>query len=182
MDETNMTGTEQAEDEPQAQSTEQRYTAEEAAAPVTRMESDPVEVRGAVPVAGMEQAPAVTPRLIPGVALCLSGGGYRAMLFHLGALWRLNELGYLAKLSRVSSVSGGSITAGVLAMAWDRLIFKADGVLDDKQFKEEVVRPIRKLASKTIDIWAILGGMFMGGTVSTYVSKYYKRYLFKDSP
>jgi len=29
----------------------------------------------------------------PGVALCLSGGGYRAMVFHVGALWRLNELG-----------------------------------------------------------------------------------------
>jgi hypothetical protein len=28
----------------------------------------------------------------PGVALCLSGGGYRAMLFHLGVLWRLNKL------------------------------------------------------------------------------------------
>ena len=27
-----------------------------------------------------------------GGALCLSGGGYRAMLFHLGALWTLNEL------------------------------------------------------------------------------------------
>jgi NTE family protein len=24
-----------------------------------------------------------------GTALCLSGGGYRAMLFHLGAIWRL---------------------------------------------------------------------------------------------
>ena len=30
-----------------------------------------------------------------GIALCLSGGGYRAMLFHVGALWRLNELAYL---------------------------------------------------------------------------------------
>ena len=49
-----------------------------------------------------------------GVALCLSGGGYRAMLFHVGALWRLNELGYLPKLDRVSSVSGGSITAATL--------------------------------------------------------------------
>ena len=27
----------------------------------------------------------------PGIALCLSGGGYRAMLFHVGSLWRLNE-------------------------------------------------------------------------------------------
>jgi NTE family protein len=50
-----------------------------------------------------------------GIALCLSGGGYRAMLFHLSALKRLNEIAYLPKLRRVSSVSGGSITAGVLA-------------------------------------------------------------------
>ncbi len=42
-----------------------------------------------------------------GVALCLSGGGYRAMLFHLGAIIRLNELGGLKTLARVSSVSGG---------------------------------------------------------------------------
>src|SRR5947209_3396987 len=41
-----------------------------------------------------------------GIALCLSGGGYRAMLFHTGALIRLNELGYLPKIDRVSSVSG----------------------------------------------------------------------------
>jgi hypothetical protein len=34
-----------------------------------------------------------------GVGLCLSGGGYRAMLFHVGALWRLNELGWLRRLS-----------------------------------------------------------------------------------
>jgi predicted acylesterase/phospholipase RssA len=58
-----------------------------------------------------------------GIALCLSGGGYRAMLFHLGSLWRLNERGYLPKLNRISSVSGGSITAGVLGFKWDRLTF-----------------------------------------------------------
>ena len=64
----------------------------------------------------------------PGIALCLSGGGYRAMVFHLGALWRLNELGYLRKLDRVSSVSGGSITAGLLGLKWSRLEFDAAGV------------------------------------------------------
>ena len=53
-----------------------------------------------------------------GIALCLSVGGYRAMLFHLGALWRLNELGHLSRLARISSVSGGSITAGALAKNW----------------------------------------------------------------
>jgi NTE family protein len=59
----------------------------------------------------------------PGIALCLSGGGYRAMLFHLGAIWRLNEVAYLSKLSRISSVSGGSITAGLLGYRWSRLEF-----------------------------------------------------------
>ncbi len=62
-------------------------------------------------------------KLEDGIALCLSGGGYRAMLFHVGAIWRLNELGYLPKLDRVSSVSGGSITAGTLGLNWPKLQF-----------------------------------------------------------
>jgi NTE family protein len=37
-----------------------------------------------------------------GVALCLSGGGYRAMLFHVGAFWRLNELTVLVTYTRLS--------------------------------------------------------------------------------
>jgi hypothetical protein len=40
--------------------------------------------------------------------LCLSGDGYRAMLFHLGAVWRLNELGLLRKLVRISKVGIGA--------------------------------------------------------------------------
>src|SRR5262249_27784312 len=64
----------------------------------------------------------------PGTGLCLSGGGYRAMLFHLGALWRLNELGLLHSLQRISSVSGGSITAAVLGHRWRRLAFNRDEV------------------------------------------------------
>src|SRR5436853_7439585 len=81
-----------------------------------------------------------------GIGLCLSGGGYRAMLFHLGALWRLNELGYLPKLARVSSVSGGSITAGVLAMNWKELRFDAkSGVIPS--FTELSVTPVRRPAS-----------------------------------
>ena len=56
-----------------------------------------------------------------GVALCLSGGGYRAMLFHVGVVWRLHDAGWLPRLDRVSSVSGGSIAAGTLALAWPRI-------------------------------------------------------------
>ena len=55
------------------------------------------------------------PRRRQGVALCLSGGGFRAALFHLGALRRLNELGILSQVDGISSVSGGSIFAAHLA-------------------------------------------------------------------
>jgi len=32
-------------------------------------------------------------------SLCLSGGGFRAMLFHTGALWRLHEARVLSRIS-----------------------------------------------------------------------------------
>ena len=100
----------------------------------------------------------------PGIALCLSGGGYRAMLFHLGALWRLNELGLLPRLDKVSSVSGGSITAGQLGLAWSQLRFDSAGVAQN--FLERVVQPIRGLASLTIDVWAVFFG-WLGFDVSS---------------
>src|SRR6188768_4298111 len=96
-----------------------------------------------------------------GVALSLSGGGYRAMLFHIGALWRLNELGYLKGLKRVSSVSGGSITAGVLGFKWGQLGFGTNDVAAN--YVTEVVAPIRALASTSIDRASILGGLFTPG-------------------
>src|SRR5947208_5231737 len=83
----------------------------------------------------------------PGVALCLSGGGYRAMLFHLGSLWRLNEFGLLRGLKRVSSVSGGSITAAALGARWPQLDFDAGGVA--RAFGAQVVEPVRALAGHT---------------------------------
>ena len=76
-------------------------------------EFDAAAVRSLQPVGVLpEKAPE------DGIGLCLSGGGYRAMLFHLGALWRLNERGLLRRLDRVSSVSGGSITAATLGLRW----------------------------------------------------------------
>jgi hypothetical protein len=38
-----------------------------------------------------------------GIGLALSGGGYRAMVFHVGALIRLNETALLRKVKRISS-------------------------------------------------------------------------------
>lgn len=49
------------------------------------------------------------------VGLAFSGGGYRATLFHARAVVRLGDLAELPKIDRISSVSGGSITSGILA-------------------------------------------------------------------
>ncbi|ANS78366.1 putative protein-transmembrane prediction [Serinicoccus hydrothermalis] len=49
-----------------------------------------------------------------GAALCLSGGGFRASLFHLGAVRRLDELGVLGSLRTISAVSGGAVLANLL--------------------------------------------------------------------
>jgi len=113
------------------------------------------------------------------MALCLSGGGYRAMLFHLGALWRLNELGYLPRLDRVSSVSGGSITAATLALRWDALGFDGGGVATG--FGKHVVEPIRALAGRTVDEVSVAKALLTPGTVSEKVAGAYRRHLFGDA-
>lgn len=116
------------------------------------------------------------PPLTEEKALCLSGGGYRAMLFHVGTLWRLNELGYLSRLDRISSVSGGSITAGVLAAGWANLDFDQNGVA--QQFQARLVDPIRKVAGTTIDVPAILKGLLLPGGVGNKVGDAYRHLLF----
>jgi hypothetical protein len=54
-------------------------------------------------------AAVVSPRGAPKVALALSGGGYRAALFHAGVLQQLREMD--VPIDIISSVSGGSIFA-----------------------------------------------------------------------
>jgi NTE family protein len=112
-----------------------------------------------------------------GVGLCLSGGGYRAMLFHVGALWRLNEAGYLPSLDRVSSVSGGSITAGVLAQGWTSLEFDSENVA--QAFGSKVVEPIRRLAGRTLDARAIATGVALPRvSVGDRIVSAYRDHLF----
>jgi NTE family protein len=118
-------------------------------------------------------------RLEEGIALCLSGGGYRAMLFHVGTLWRLNELGYLPRLARVSSVSGGSITAAALGLNWDELSFEGGDVASN--FEDLLVAPIRRLAATTIDVGSVLEGLLPFGSIADEVAAAYRRRLFGDS-
>jgi NTE family protein len=123
--------------------------------------------------AGSGGQPEATP------ALCLSGGGYRAMVFHIGVLWRLYEAGLLGGIKRISSVSGGSITAGLLGLKWRELSFRPADLKND--FIPKVVRPLRAMASETIDADAvILGGLFPG-RVSDRVAGAYDATLFNGA-
>jgi hypothetical protein len=78
-------------------------------------------------------------------ALLLSGQGYRAALFHLGALTRLNELGLLAQVSTVGAVSGGSILAALLAT---RVPWPLHGAF--REWREQVAGPLRTIARRNV--------------------------------
>ena len=114
------------------------------------------------------------------LGLALSGGGFRASLFHLGSLWRLNELGCLRKLDVITSVSGGSIIAGVLAHNWKELSWKQMPQGDlATNFRLKIEAPLRALCSRTIDIKAVLLGLFSPfRSVAGEIALAYDEHLF----
>ncbi len=121
------------------------------------------------------------PDTVPkGIGLALSGGGFRAPLFHIGSLWRLNELGWLPRINRITSVSGGSITAAQLGLQWKALSFNAQGVAED--FVPKVVTPLRRLCGMNIDVAAGLEGLFsIGQSISDRVQAHYRAELYGDA-
>src|SRR3954451_17005840 len=53
------------------------------------------------------------------IGLALSGGGFRASLYHLGLVRFLRDAGILPQVTHITSVSGGSIMAAHLVLNWD---------------------------------------------------------------
>ena len=90
-------------------------------------------------------------RIDADIVLALSGGGYRATMYHVGALRRMNELGLLSKVKVVSSVSGGSILAGVLAQNWHKLHFNPENGVA-RCLDEVIAKPLNRFTSIAIDI------------------------------
>ncbi|MCV2218665.1 patatin-like phospholipase family protein [Thauera sp. Sel9] len=113
------------------------------------------------------------------IGLALSGGGFRATLFGLGSLWRLNEAGLLGGLARVTSVSGGSILAGILAHGWRRLDFSAGRA---GNFEAVVAQPVRQFCSRSIDIkTALLGHLVPFKTSGEFLADRYADDLFGET-
>jgi NTE family protein len=113
--------------------------------------------------------------LEPGLAIALSGGGFRAMLFHAGALLRLNELGLLSRAARISSVSGGSIAAAFLAANWSALHSDSAGCFIN--FQEKLVAPLLNFSRQNLDVKNVLTGLLPGTTAAERMAASYERLL-----
>ncbi|MDA8018146.1 MAG: patatin-like phospholipase family protein [Thermoanaerobaculia bacterium] len=110
-----------------------------------------------VSVLGVAKMAAPEPRKVRAgrqYSLCLSGGGYRAALFHLGALRRLHETGILPQVAKISSVSGGSLLMGFLATR-SSSAFKEHG-LDPDDFEREIAQPFRDFVKGDRRTWQAL--------------------------
>jgi NTE family protein len=124
-----------------------------------------------------------SPQKLPNsVGLSLSGGGFRATLFHLGAIRRLNEFGILPRLTTISSVSGGSILNGFLASRLPEPV--TNGVGD---FQGLTSNPMRQFCSLDIRRWLALEAVIPGTHNSSSLGKQYDQHLsngklLKDIP
>ncbi|GHF58747.1 NTE family protein [Deinococcus metalli] len=87
-----------------------------------------------------------------GTGLCLSGGGYRAALFHLGAVRRMHELDLLEDLRTVSSVSGGSILAARMA----QLPWSTGTAISPQGFQNVLAEPTYRQADRDIRTYPIV--------------------------
>lgn len=72
------------------------------------------------------------------LGLALSGGGFRASLFHLGVLRRLAELGLLRQVTQLSTVSGGSIVAALYYLHFKRAFEGKNGELTNDDYVKVV--------------------------------------------
>ena len=84
---------------------------------------------------------------LKGQGLALSGGGFRASLFHLGVTRRLHELGILQQTTRLSTVSGGSILAGFLAHC---MLECGARRLEFGDWERDISAPFRRIVSRDI--------------------------------
>lgn len=150
-----------------------RFELEEERKEATRIVSEYVQPLGDV-------EPSQEESLRDQMALCLSGGGFRGMLFNLGALWRLNELGLLKRIARISSVAGGSIAAAMLGVAWSRLEFGPFDIASN--FEQVVVNPLRRLTNSTLDSSSIIKGFLLpGNSAADEVVEAFRNHLYGDA-
>jgi len=81
------------------------------------------------------------------VGLALSGGGFRASLYHIGVLAKLAELDLLRHIEVISCVSGGSIIGAHYYLELRRLFdVRAQGRKDSDVTRDDYVQLVQRMA------------------------------------
>src|ERR1700733_6504900 len=106
------------------------------------------------------------------IVLCLSGGGYRATLFHLGVIDCLVQSGRIRDVKEVYGVSGGAFAAAHLAHNWE-------AYADEKTF-ETPAKDLLKHINKGIIDEILLTSFVFPFTRSSRLGKELKG-LFEDN-
>ena len=74
------------------------------------------------------------------IGLALSGGGFRASIFHLGVIRRLEELGIMKYVHVISTVSGGSIIAAYYVIEMEKRLRRRRAELGENPERLDEVR------------------------------------------
>ena len=91
------------------------------------------------------------------IILCLSGGGYRAMLFHAGVILRLFDAQMLSRVKIVSAVSGGALLAAHLGLIWDQLLqLQSNPQTNRAKVRALLFDPPLELAKRQLDVYLIV--------------------------
>jgi predicted acylesterase/phospholipase RssA len=118
-----------------------------------------------------------------GVGLSLSGGGFRATLFHLGVIRLLQKAGILQNVKQISSVSGGSVVAAHLVQNWTTYLADFDkAALELISFIRSDIRG--RILRRWILSWIFIPvRLFMRGKwrLSKILERQYA-YLYKNAP
>lgn len=119
----------------------------------------------------------------PRIGIALSGGGFRATLFHLGVVCALRDCGLLKDVKLICSVSGGSILAAHLALHWDKYL-TPEGFTEAA---DDVLKCIRTGLQNSIMVrWAcvssfVMPKLFGCGNPSKILQKKYDDLLYKEA-
>jgi predicted acylesterase/phospholipase RssA len=118
------------------------------------------------------------------IGLALSGGGFRASLFHLGVIRRLAAEGRLAEIGQIASVSGGSITAAHLLANWEKYNSSRE---DFDRISAELISLTKidlrgRIQRRLPFLWLLALIPFLPNrstlTPTHLLAKYYDRYLY----
>jgi len=120
------------------------------------------------------------------LGLALSGGGFRASLFHLGVLRRMAEMDLLRYVEVLSTVSGGSIIGALYILLLKKHIAKnaalsaEDYVAITKELEEALVAGIQKNLRTRLFMnpFGILRVLVTADSLGRRMARIYERYLY----